>query len=123
MSRAPRPEGLDRESTLRRRTDFVHCYERGRRISGRYATLHLIANPEGHLRLGVTASRKVGGSVVRHRLKRWIRETYRRSPRRGDFPAIDLVVHLRASAAAASYEEFRGELERQWTSLLTRSRG
>lgn len=123
MSRAPRPEGLARTSTLRRRTDFVHCYERGRRISGRYATLHVAANPEGHLRLGVTASRKVGGSVVRHRLKRWIRETYRRSPRRGDFPAIDLVVHLRAAAATATYGELRGELERQWTPLLARGRG
>ena len=50
--------------------------------------------------MGVTVSRKVGGAVLRNRVKRWIRECYRR--RADEFPAgMDVVVVARPDAAAA----------------------
>ena len=54
----------------------------------------------GSGRMGITVSRKVGGAVVRNRVKRWIRECYRR--RRSAFPGtVDFVVVARPSAADA----------------------
>jgi ribonuclease P protein component len=54
----------------------------------------------GSGRIGITVSRKVGGAVVRNRVKRWIRECYRR--RRTDFPTqVDFVVVARPAAAGA----------------------
>jgi ribonuclease P protein component len=54
-------------------------------------------------RFGVTVSRKVGGAVVRNKVKRWVRETCRRMQR--DVPeGLDLVIVARPSAATAGYE-------------------
>jgi len=49
--------------------------------------------------------------VVRNRLKRRVREAYRRWPRRGELPAVDLVVHLEPAAAGTGFMELSGELE------------
>jgi ribonuclease P protein component len=66
-------------------------------------------------RMGVTVSRKVGGAVVRNRVKRWIRECYRR--RRSEFPSqVDVVVVARPAAATAG----QAGLCRELTSLTRR---
>jgi len=104
-------ERLPREHTLRRSADYLRCYRRGRRLRGGLARLHVAANDLGHPRLGVTASRKVGKAVVRNRLKRRVREVYRRWPRRAELPGADLVVHLEPAAAGASFDELAAELE------------
>jgi ribonuclease P protein component len=80
-------------------------------------TLHFRANDEGHPRLGVTVSRKVGQAVVRQRLKRWTREVYRRHPRRDALAAFDLVVHFKPPARAAHFADFAGELDRLLAAL------
>lgn len=107
-----RTERLRAEDRLRRRADYLHCYRRGRRLHGALATVHAAGNREGRPRLGVTAARKVGGSVVRQRLKRRVREIYRRWEGRYRLPAADIVVHLKPSAAAAGFGELKPELER-----------
>lgn len=107
-----RGEGLPREDRLRRRADYLRCYRTGRRLHSSLATLHTAPNQEGHPRLGITASRKVGGAVVRQRLKRRVREIYRRWEGRGRLPAADLVVHLKPAAAAADFAGLAKELRR-----------
>lgn len=69
-------------------------------------------------RLGMTVSRKVGKAVVRQKVKRRIREIYRRWPRRQELPSLDVVVHLKPAVAAASFDELRRELERLFSTLL-----
>lgn len=110
-SRPRTGERLPREHTLRRSADYLRCYRRGRRIRGSALRLHVAPNGLGHPRLGITASRKVGKSVVRNRLKRRVREVFRRWPRRGELPAVDLVVHLEPAAAGTSFGELAAELE------------
>ena len=107
-----RGERLARADRVRRRADYLRCYREGRRLHGALATLHAAPNREGHPRLGVTASRKVGGAAVRQRLRRRVREVYRRWEGRGRLPAADLVLNLKPAAAAAGFEELREELER-----------
>ena len=67
-----------------------------------------------HSRLGVTATKKLGGAVVRNRLKRWTRETYRRqrSPLDLDARQLDYVVNVKPAAADASYLDYSVELQR-----------
>ena len=64
---------------------------------------------DGRARLGITASRKVGNAVTRNRVKRRIREWFRRGGR--DLLAgLDVVVIARASAARLAGEQTFAEL-------------
>jgi ribonuclease P protein component len=73
-------------------------------------------------RLGVTASRKVGGAVVRNRVKRSIREWFRRSRARfeGD---VDIVVIARPGAACLDCGSLRAELSGLAEKAAARGRG
>jgi ribonuclease P protein component len=64
---------------IRRRADFERAYEHGVRVRGRYSTVFICPNALGIGRLGIAATRKLGGAVVRNRTKRLIREVFRRN--------------------------------------------
>ena len=73
----------------------------------------------GSGRMGITVSRKVGGAVVRNRVKRWIRECYRR--RRTEFPAqVDFVVVARSEAGDAGQAGICRELSALARRLIAR---
>lgn len=61
-------------------------------------------------RVGLTVSRRVGGAVVRNRVKRRVREWYRRSALAGA-AALDLVVIARPSAASLSFQALSADLD------------
>jgi ribonuclease P protein component len=64
---------------IRRRAEFQQVYERGTRIHSRYCTVFILPNQCPFGRLGIAATRKLGGAVVRNRAKRLIREVFRRN--------------------------------------------
>jgi len=103
-------EGLPRHDRLLLRADYLRCYRTGRRRQGALVALYLIPNALGHPRIGVTTSRKVGKSVVRHRLKRWIKEIYRRWSGRAGLTPLDVVAHLKPEAGSAGFGEVRRDL-------------
>lgn len=112
LARPARSEALSPEERLRHRREFLSCYRQGRRRHGSLLILYALPNALSHPRLGITASRKVGGAVLRHRLKRRIREVYRRWSGRRGLPAMDLVVHVKPAAAESDFAELRLDLER-----------
>ena len=73
---------------IRRRADFQHVYEHGVRIRSRYATLFVLANSLEVGRLGIAATRKLGGAVERNRAKRLIREVFRRNKIASGFDVV-----------------------------------
>ncbi|MDX1630303.1 MAG: ribonuclease P protein component [Thermoanaerobaculia bacterium] len=106
------------EDRIRKRADYLRCYHRGRRRSGRLLRAHVHPNRLGHPRLGITASRRVGNSVVRHRVKRRLREIYRRWPRRSELPPLDIVFHVLPPAADAGFGDLATEAERLLRGLI-----
>ena len=73
--------------------------------------------PEGWARVGLTVSSKVGGAVVRNRIKRRLREAVRLEF--CELPPVDLVLVARASAATASVADLRGWLRRAGARMRT----
>lgn len=103
---------------MRRRADFLRCYRSGDRHHGALLRLHFHPNDERIARLGITASRKVGKAVVRHRLKRRVREIFRTWNRRAELPALDVVVHLKPEAGKSDFQALKTELERLLSRLV-----
>ena len=116
---------LEREAErIRSSRDYRRAYRRGRRVHGRIAVFHVRRNEVGHARLGLTASRRVGGAVARNRLRRRVREHYRQQVGRERLPAVDVVVHLKPAAADVGRRTFYRELDRLFATVAKQgSRG
>jgi ribonuclease P protein component len=98
---------------IRRRSEYQQIYDRGVRTHGRYLTLFTLSNNLPLGRLGIAATRKLGGAVERNRAKRLIREVFRRNKLA---PGFDIVVipkrELLDASLTALETEFRHTLER-----------
>ena len=68
---------LPKSSILRLNYEFSRVYRRGKYLSGRYVVVHYMKKKKPGIRVGVSCSRKVKGSVRRNRRKRLLREGYR----------------------------------------------
>jgi ribonuclease P protein component len=72
-------ESLTPRERIRKKKDFLFIYRKGHRYRGKYFTLIYLANNLVFPRMGVVASKKVGNAVQRNRVKRWMRELFRRN--------------------------------------------
>jgi len=57
--------------------DFRRIYKSGRSRADQTIVMYVLENDLPENRLGITVSKKIGNSVVRHRVKRIIKEAYR----------------------------------------------
>jgi len=115
-------ETFSRDDRLRKRREFEECYASGVRASGRHLQMFLLARrAAAGPRLGVSVPRRAGNAVTRNRLRRRLREIFRRSRPRLPWPEISLVVNIRPGAASASFSElaadYQATLERAFARL------
>lgn len=99
---------FSRRDRITESRDFERSRAHGRRVTGRGFVIELTRTP-GPKRLGLAVSRRVGGAVVRNRVKRSVREWFRRD--RAALPCgTDLIVIARAPAAGYSVASVAEEL-------------
>ena len=99
---------------VRKRADFELIYNTGFKRSGRLMTMFTRERETGPARLGIAATRKMGGAVERNRAKRLVRELFRHNK---PSSSIDVVVVPRREMIVAAYDrvesEFRSLMARQ----------
>ena len=95
--------------SLKKNKDFQVVYRKGKSYANKYLVMYVLQNGSDKNRLGISISKKVGNSVVRHRLTRLIRENYRLQESRFQ-RGLDIVVICRASAKDKNYYEMESAL-------------
>ena len=95
--------------SLKRNSDFQRVYREGKSYANRYLVLYVLQNQTERNRLGISVSKKVGNSVVRHRMARLIRESYRLQEDMFN-SGLDMVVIARVSAKDRSMKEIESAL-------------
>ena len=108
--------GLPRDARVRRAGDFAALRHASGRLGGRCFSVRYRPNGMDHARLGLAISKRVSKRAVdRNRIKRLVRESFRRA--RTQMPAIDLVVMAREAAAGVPGAELLAELDALWRKL------
>jgi ribonuclease P protein component len=95
--------------SLKSNRDFKNVYGKGKSFANRYLVMYVLENGTESNRLGISVSKKVGNSVVRHHLTRLVRESYRLHEEMFN-SGLDIVVVLRVSAKDAKYSQIESAL-------------
>ena len=95
--------------SLKKTNDFRNVYHRGKSYANRYLVMYVFPNQTDQNRLGISVSKKVGNSVIRHHLTRLIRESYRLHEDMFN-SGLDIVVIARSTARDISYHEVESAL-------------
>jgi ribonuclease P protein component len=105
------PQRFRRVDRLKKRYEFKQAQLSGRRIHTSHFLIVVLPNALQNTRLGITVTKKVGTAVQRNRIKRVVREVFRRNRRL--FPAShDLVFIAKRGATEIDYRSLLSELER-----------
>lgn len=98
--------------TLKQSRQFRVCYRSGRKVVCDHAVVFYHDNPDGDgLRVGVVASRKIGGAVRRNRARRLLREASRAIEHKWNDPNLWVVLVARRPIVDAGAAEVTGDIE------------
>ena len=95
--------------SLKKNKDFQIVYRTGRSYANRFLVMYIRKNDLSRNRLGISVSKKVGNSVVRHHLTRLIRESYRLQEEYF-LCGYDIVAVVRVNAKNSSFADMKSAL-------------
>ena len=98
---------------IKTRAQFQEIYQKGTRVHGRYSTVFVFANRLAIGRLGIAATKKLGGAVERNKAKRLIREVFRRNKVAAGFDVVVIPKRELLDTSLTTLEaDYRNTLER-----------
>ncbi len=95
--------------SLKKNSDFQNVYNKGKSFANKYLVMYVLENGSANNRIGISVSKKVGNSVIRHHITRLIRESYRLHEDMFN-SGLDIVVIARVSAKNVGYREIESAL-------------
>ena len=95
--------------SLKKYGDFQRVYKKGKSYANKYLIMYVLKQDTQENRIGISVSKKVGNSVVRHRLTRLIRESYRLNETRF-VRGFDIVVIARPGAKERNFFDIESAL-------------
>ena len=114
-------ERFPKGARLLRRSEFLNLSRAGKKAHTSHFVVLSKTNDKGGNRLGVTVSARVGNAVIRNRIKRLVREFFRRHSRELPSPQ-DIVIIARKGAGELSLDEVARELRGPFTIQGSRQR-
>lgn len=100
---------LKSSKSMKSNTDFKNVYQNGKSYANMYLIMYVLKNETNENKIGISVSKKVGNSVVRHRITRLIRESYRLSENMFN-SGLDIVVIARVGARGKNFDEINSAL-------------
>ena len=95
--------------SLKKYPEFQAVYKSVKSFANRYLVMYAKENGSKKNRIGISVSKKVGNSVVRHRMTRLVRESYRLNEE-AFLEGYDIVVVVRVNAKGKGYKEIESAL-------------
>ena len=95
--------------SLKKYGDFQRVYHKGKSYANKYLIMYILEKDTQQNRIGISVSKKVGNSVVRHRITRLIRESYRLNESKF-VRGLDMVVIARSGAKEKNFFDIESAL-------------
>ena len=100
---------MKHSESLKKNMEFQNVYANGKSFANKYLVMYVLENNLNKNRIGISVSKKVGNSVIRHRITRLIRESYRLQEDVFN-SSLDIVVIARSTAREVGYKEIESAL-------------
>ena len=95
---------MKRFNSLKKNQDFQTVYRGGKSYANKYLVMYVMDSGQEDTRIGISASKKVGNSVVRHRFARLVRESFRLNKDILE-DGKDIIVVARAAAKDKNFDK------------------
>ncbi len=95
--------------SLKKNQDFQNVYKNGKSYANKLLVMYVLENSLNNNRIGISVSKKVGNSVIRHHITRLVRESYRLHEDMFN-SGLDIVVIARVAAKSATYHDIKSAL-------------
>ena len=95
--------------SMKKTEEFRNCYENGKSFANKFVVIYVWKNGSSNNKIGISCSKKIGNSIVRHRFARLVREAYRLHEDIFN-SGLDIVVVARACARDASFFDIEESL-------------
>ncbi|SFC85098.1 ribonuclease P protein component [Butyrivibrio sp. YAB3001] len=95
--------------SLKKTSDFRNVYQNGKSYANKFIVLYVWENGGSNNKIGISCSKKIGNSVVRHRFSRLVRESYRLHENAFN-SGLNVVIVARACARDASFFDIEESL-------------
>lgn len=100
---------MEYSESLKKYGDFQRVYRKGKSYANKNLVMYVLKQDTQKNHIGISVSKKVGNSVVRHRIMRLVRESYRLNES-GFERGLDVVVVARPAVKDKSFQEVESSL-------------
>lgn len=110
--------------TIKKRKDFLYAAKSGKKFITSSFILQMVERPKDHrcpiedIRIGFTATKKIGNAVIRNRAKRRLKEAARLTAAKHGIAGSDYVIIARHKTPDCSFSELKRDMEFAFTRII-----
>lgn len=102
---------FNRTQGLKKDSDFRKVYKHGKSFANRYLVMYILKNKSENSRIGISVSKKVGKAIMRNKVRRRIKESYRLNIDENVKNGYDIVFIARVAIKDATYDEIEKSMK------------